>query len=202
MKNVQKEFGAIKKGDLRAFERVFRHFYDQMFYTSLRIVMQREVAEEIVQDLFIHLWQNRRSLMITTSPEAYLHTAIRNRSFNYLKSRMARPSGDLPIEEAYGSAIPAENQLEEQQLSELIHRGIKSLPEKCRLIFNLSREMGLSYEEIARELGISRETVKSQIKIALQKLREFLEKHWDMLVLFGLLFPPGTQQTLFLFNFF
>lgn len=174
----------MQEGNLQAFEAIFRQYYDELFFYTLRIVAQREVAEELVQDLFIHLWQKRRELVITTAPKAYLFTAMRHRSFNYLKSRMAKAGADLPLEQATEPISYPEVPLEASQLAELIELGVQSLPEKCRLIFHLSREMGLSYDEIAKELDVSRETVKSQIKIALQKLRIFLGKHWEMLVFF------------------
>ena len=78
--------------------------------------------------------------------------------------------------------VPAATYQEETELRQLIQRGIANLPEKCRIIFQLSREMGMSYEEIARELDVSRETVKSQIQIALKKLRQFLGDHWGTLL--------------------
>ncbi len=202
MEDIQDQFRAVKRGDLSAFESVFRHYYQDIYRQALRIVGTREVAEELVQDLFVHLWENRRKLVVPSSPKAYLFTAIRNRSFTYLKSRMARSSADLPLDSAFDAAIPPASHQEEAELQQLIRHGINELPEKCRIIFQLSREMGMSYGEIARELDVSRETVKSQIQIALKKLRQFLGNHWDTLLWVSVLSRLGCPSWISSFDFF
>jgi len=83
MDDIQDHFRAVQRGDLSAFEALFRLFYQDLYAQAFRIVGTKVVAEELVQDLFIHLWENRRKVAIPASPKAYLFTAIRNRSLYY-----------------------------------------------------------------------------------------------------------------------
>ena len=79
-----------------------------------------------------------------------------------------------------------EDELDQEALIRLLQKGIATLPSQCRTIFHLSRQGGLTYDEIAEELGISKETIKSQVKIALRKLRDFLGRHWEAMLWLGL----------------
>ncbi|MDX5345987.1 MAG: sigma-70 family RNA polymerase sigma factor, partial [Hymenobacteraceae bacterium] len=74
--------------DAPAFESLFRSYYSGLCHFALKFVRDKETAEELVQDLFVHLWENRHTLQISGSVKSYLFTATRNRAFNYLKSRM------------------------------------------------------------------------------------------------------------------
>lgn len=165
----------------KAFEELFRRHYEELFFYTCRYLWRREDAEEVVQDVFVHLWEKRREIQISSSVKAYLYAAVRNRAINHLKSRWAREV-PLPLEAAAQLADKtAEQESGQQPLMSLLQQGIASLPEQCRIIFQLSRQAGLTYDEIAEELGISKETVKSQVKIALRKLRDFLGRRWETL---------------------
>lgn len=166
----------------KAFEELFRRHYEELFFYTCRYLWRREDAEEVVQDVFVHLWEKRREIQISSSVKAYLYAAVRNRAINHLKSRWAREV-PLPLEAAAQLADKtAEQESGQQPLMSLLQQGIASLPEQCRIIFQLSRQAGLTYDEIAEELGISKETVKSQVKIALRKLRDFLGRRWETLL--------------------
>lgn len=168
----------IRQGDLAAFEQVFREQYEALFRFAYRFVQNREEAEEVVQDVFVILWEKRQGLEIKTSLSAYLYAAVRNRALNVVKSAYRRRVSSLEsIELEESLTEPVQANPDQSELIALAQRGVESLPEKCRLIFTLSRQAGLTYNEIAEELGVSKETVKSQIKIALKKLREFMERH-------------------------
>ena len=170
----------LNQGNQRILKYLFDHYYNELTVYSMKFVMNREVAEEIVQDLFIRLWQNRRSFNIEKSVEGYLLAAVRNRSINYLKSKYARirfvgedKLAQRPIHNT------AEDDITAAELKETIHEAIDSLPARCRIIFNLSRNADLSSDEIAAQLNISRKTVQAQIGIAIKKLRKYLKDHWD-----------------------
>lgn len=188
MEESSQLLAALRRGDEAAFKAFFYRNYRLLYQQAYRYVTDAQVAEEIVQDAFINLWKQREKLHIKTSIEAYLGTSVRNRALNYLKSRYARQrSSTLEPTEA-DLRVPAQvDSLSENELRSLLENALTALPERCRIIFSLSREQGLTYQEIADELGISRETVKTQIKIALQKLRALLNEYWEIWLLFWVL---------------
>lgn len=165
-----------------SFEKAFKQHYVALFHFAYQFVQRTDIAEELVQEVFVLLWEKRKTTKITSSLKSYLYTAVRNQCLNYLKEKWHKKE----LLQDWASSIDLhlpESVDDSERLYQLIQLGIKRLPEKCRLIFNLSRQSGLSYDEIAQELNISKETVKSQIKIALQKLRTFLGEHWDTLAI-------------------
>ena len=164
-----------------AFEKLFRQLYEELYYHACRYLWRREDAEEVVQDVFVRLWEKRMELQISTSVKAYLYTAVRNRAINHLNSRWAKES-HLSLESFDNLTVGNEEAPDQEALIRLLQQAITTLPEQCRIIFQLSRQSGLTYDEIAEELGISRETVKSQVKIALRKLRAFLGEHWETML--------------------
>lgn len=169
-----------------AFEKLFRQYYEELYYYACRYLWRREDAEEAVQDVFVRVWEKREELQISTSVKAYLYAAVRNRAINHLNSRWAR---EAPLQLDPATPIMAEameDELDQEALIRLLQKGIATLPSQCRTIFHLSRQGGLTYDEIAEELGISKETVKSQVKIALRKLRDFLGRHWEAMLWLGL----------------
>ncbi|GJM34704.1 MAG: DNA-directed RNA polymerase sigma-70 factor [Saprospiraceae bacterium] len=174
----------LRRGNAQAFEAIFRAYYQPLYYYAFRFIPNSEVAEDLTQEVFLTLWEKKEKLLISTSLKAYLYASVKNRAINYLKQQYRQPIDLLSSEQLI--FLPNNPEFPDQQeLFEFIQKAVKTLPEKCRIIFHLSRNNGLTYNEIAEELGITKETVKTQIKIALQKLREMLGKYWDTLVLVG-----------------
>ncbi len=133
-----------------------------------------EDAREVVQDVFMAVWRNRSDMDLKGNLKAYLYKATRNKCLNFLqKRRLSVVSLDAnPVEQGRDENIEAE--MEAAELQAAIASYIQQLPPKCREIFLISREEGLSYKEIAERLDISVKTVENQIGIALKKLRERL----------------------------
>jgi RNA polymerase sigma-70 factor (ECF subfamily) len=166
----------IRDGSVAAFEGVFRKYFTRLCAVAYAYVGSPEAAEEIVQELFLKLWRQRESLQITDNLQAYLFRAARNASLNHLKHRRVElqwrareQAGDPP------AAPAADAALTEGELSRALAAAIDALPERCRLVFTMSRRQGLSYAEIAEALGISIKTVEVQIGRALKTLRERVE---------------------------
>jgi RNA polymerase sigma-70 factor (ECF subfamily) len=173
----------LATGDKKVFNNLVRLYYTSLCRYAIKYVRSEEQAEEIVQDVFLSLWERRGVLMITTSLEAYLHTAVKYRSLNHLKKKLATQELISDYEAyAHPSTNNTEDQIAGNELAHLVTQAIRALPEKCRIIFDLSRNGGLTYREIATELNISPKTVETQISIALRRIKEFLGKHWDTLI--------------------
>lgn len=129
-------------------------------------------AEELVQDLFFRIWQDRERLRITTSIKSYLYTAVRNRCLNALKVK--KRNGPLDLDQQDGSHEDQRSEDELTERSARVHAAIAALPEERRKVFTMSKHEGLKYQEIADRLGISVKTVENQMGKALKTLREEL----------------------------
>lgn len=184
---------AIRLDDRRAFEQVFRESYRPLTAYAFRFVRELPTAENIVQDVFLKLWQNRHQLVITTSLAHYLFRSVRNHSLNhldktkvrseYLKMQINRTEDD----EDYSAFYP------EIGLLDKIETAIRALPTKRQEIFRMAREEGLKYREIADQLNLSVKTVETQMTLALKQLRDAL-KEYHHLVLFLLFQGRGISK--------
>ena len=161
----------IRAGDEASFEVLFRTFAPGLCAFVTGYVGSREVAEEIVQDLFFAIWRRHKQLTIESSIANYLYAGARNRAFDWLKrDRTARHHRD----DVVGTIDERDNSaLDEGALITMLdlHDVIERLPPRCKLIFTLSRQQGMSYSEVATWLGLSVKTVEAQIGRALKAIR-------------------------------
>lgn len=167
-------FHRVRRGDDTAFETIFRKQYHGLCAYSNRLVMNPQLAEEIVDDVFLNLWKNREKIEISTSFRAYLITSVRNRSMDCLRQSKHEKRKSL-LEHAENLPCRQSIAYETMMLEELhhrIHAAVRILPTQCRIIFQMSREEDLKYKDIARKLNISIKTVDTQIGRALRHLRK------------------------------
>ncbi len=170
----------LRQGDQKVLKHLFDVYFRDLLICSLKYVINSDIAEEIVQDVFIQIWKNRKVIQIKKSLSSYLFTSVKNRSLNHIKSKHARMQFvELGSAEIKISAGPADETLISGEMKASIQEAINTLPPKCRIIFNLSRNAEMSTAEIAGELNISVKTVHAQIGIALKKIREHLKDQWD-----------------------
>jgi RNA polymerase sigma-70 factor, ECF subfamily len=169
-------FIQFKNGDSNAFKQLFRYYYEPLCIYASRILQNNVIAEEIVQDLFVKLWERRHSLAVESSVKNYLFRSVKNSCLNRFEHEK------IKIQHAQHVIAQAEEQNYDDQFLEVdlkkdIEESIASLPEKRREIFRLSREEGLKYREIAEKLNISIKTVEAQMGLAIKTLREKLKKY-------------------------
>lgn len=162
----------IKQNDELAFKHLFYQYVDSLVRFVMCYVHDRSVAEEIVSDIFIYIWEHRATFSLKLTFKAYLFQSAKNKSFTYLRDRQLQPvlSGIYPSDLGYEDT----NFVEMEELSQLIEEAVTLLPEKCREIFLKSRVENQTNKDIAAGLGISEKTVENQITIALKKIRAFL----------------------------
>ena len=184
--NYNLHWERIKANDLDAFKTLFDTFYEELVSYSHRFTQQLVVSEEIVQDVFVSLWERRKQIKITTSINAYLYRAVKNRTINYLKHQLPKDQATTDIEVA--SKIEDQSTAAEvdDSLETVLDRAIGELPEKCRVIFLLSRNEGLTHKEIAEELSLSPKTVENQIGIAIKKLRSALKPYLGLSMVYAI----------------
>lgn len=166
-------FNRIKLRDRAAFDILFRKYYTPLCRFSYATCLSQEDAEENIQDMLVNFWERAPFINIQTSVKAYLYTAARNFTLNAIKSLEARRpvSGEAPESGFY---VDDEDPNRDAEIARLIQSGVELLPEKCREIFILCKQEGLTYEEISTYLSVSEKTVDNQMRIALRKLREYL----------------------------
>lgn len=181
---------AIRQGDERAYEAVFRQHYAPLCRYARQFLPDPDEAEEEVQAMFLALWEKRDGLFITTSFKSYLFRAVHNRCLNRIKHFAIRDEHRQHT--LYAGEATAEspaNTLLGDELAERLQVAIQKLPEQCRLAFTLSRFDELKYQEIADQLGISIKTVENQIGKALRILRTELSDYLPILLMWLLSHP-------------
>ncbi|SMC70621.1 RNA polymerase sigma-70 factor [Pedobacter nyackensis] len=167
---------AIKLNDYLAFEELYRRYFDVLYGYAYNILRDFDMAQDIIQDIFTWFWENREKWELV-SCKGYLLTAVKFKTASYFRAAKFHQDFFDRIKEAPQVEHDESLTLEVKQLQELIEHTIKDLPERCRLIFQMSRFSYLSNKEIAAQLDISEKTVEAQITIALKKLRLKLEKY-------------------------
>jgi RNA polymerase sigma-70 factor (ECF subfamily) len=178
----------LRLDDRKAFEILYHKYSSKLFYAAYNLFRDKDVCEDLVQELFIDLWTKRNQLNIT-SLEAYLKVAVRHRVLFYLRTKKA--SVDLTVIETLVEKYSADSKLFQDDIAHLLEDGVAQLPEKCRQIFTLSRKEYLSNKEIATRLNISIKTVENQITIALRYLRTGLTDYLPSVVALVLLHMFG-----------
>ena len=165
----------LKDGDEKALSALFNRYWDKMLVVACKRLDEPEEAEEIVQDIFFRLWQHRASLELRHSFATYLAVAVKYRVINKLDQlyRLHQRAEHAALYTDQFSPSPEEHILE-QEMQQQIESSIKQLPEKCRIIFGMSRQQGLTYKQIAAELEISEKTVEAHMSKALKDIRSSL----------------------------
>lgn len=167
-------FEKIKNDDEKAFEAVFHQFYGSLCIYATQILHDDEAAEEIVQDLFVRIWEKRHRIEIETSIKNYLYRSVKNLCLNHIKhNQIVLAHVSHMMADQTDEAIP-DSQLDEELLQR-VENAIQALPDKRQEIFRLSREKGLKYREIADQLHISVKTVETQMGLAIKTLRDTLK---------------------------
>jgi RNA polymerase sigma-70 factor (ECF subfamily) len=160
----------------RSYEELFRKWYAPLCKMIFRLLKDKELTEDTVQDVFIKLWEKRAELKIQISLKSYLYRAAINAAYNHLEKN--KRYSKLTLEDVAVTTFAhntAEADLYGQELETKIKETLLLLPEACREVFVLSRFEELSYKEIAETLGISIKTVENQMGKALRIFREQLK---------------------------
>lgn len=168
----------IKQDDKeKAFEELFYRYQDRVYRYALKIVRSREVAEEILQDVFVKIWNYRKQIDENKLFTSLLFRIAKNTILNALKLQKTHLQLTEDTIDTLICHIGPEDDMIWKQYLNILNQALSTLPDRCREIFQKSRLEGLSYEEIAQELGISKDTVRLQIIKSLKLLRKYLTVH-------------------------
>lgn len=166
--------------DEKAFELFFSVLNNSLIRFSVLYIHNREAAEEIVSDVFVKCWLNRKTLMDIKKPETYLFVAVKNHSLNYIKKysniHLVQIEDTNKVE--FFNTYDPQKALEKKELIHYMDCAIDTLPQQCRIIFRLIKEDSMRYKEVAEILSISPRTVQTQLFRAMKKLNVTLESYY------------------------
>lgn len=165
----------LSENDESALSIIYKEHWELMYIAAYNLVKSKQVSEDIVQDVFVNLWEKRERLVVKTSLKGFLYTSTIYKTYDYFRRNKSAITVELleSFNELQQSSDPAK-ELMDKELNEFIENIINELPERCRVVFNLSRKENLSNKEIAEQLKISIRTVEGHISKALRILRDSL----------------------------
>lgn len=161
----------------RAIVLIFKRYYSYLCKVVYKIIPDRNLVEDLTQDVFYELWRKKEQLSVTASLRAYIRRAAVNKSLNFIRDQKVKFADEEKYPMVRSKEPSATQQMEADELQGKIDRTIDSLPARCRIVFVLSRFEDMSYSEIADQLDISVKTVENQISKALKILRESLSDY-------------------------
>jgi len=170
--NEDELLSLLKQGSKDAFNQIYERYYALLYAHAYRKLQDKDDARNILQMLFVHLWNNREKLVIHSSLSAYLYTAVRNRILNFIRDTKVREKYMVSLQEfsEKGENL-VESKLQEKELIRIVEQEVAQLPPQMRLVFEMSRNLEMSHQEIANELNISPLTVRTHIRNTLRILR-------------------------------
>jgi len=160
-----------------AYKKLFLLLHKPLCQFAFGILKSNDHAQEVVSDVFIHIWENKTKLPSIESPLIYLYKAVKNRSLNSIakeRRQQALDAGEwlVPLPSVY---FDPEKLMMTEELMQKLQQAVEDLPNRCRLIFKLVKDDGLKYKEVAELLQISVKTVEAQMTIAMRRLGKCMQ---------------------------
>ncbi len=166
----------IRNDSREAFKLLYDRYYKKLYYFSLRYLENREEAEEVIQSVYMNVWEHRKSLDETMSVKSYIYKSAINCIYNHLKKKaICSRFVEMELQKGESQAYQTYDQIFFHDLEMSINSIVETLPPQQQKIFQLSRFEGLSHEEIAQKLDISVRTVENQVYRALKIIKSKLK---------------------------
>lgn len=179
--NQRKLLTQISLGDQTSFRQLYHQFYKKLLQFAFVLTRNKEVAEELVEDVFIKFWKNRKNAETIRNVRVYLYSATKNTCLNYLSSKahqnITQPFDAVNIELA--NPHSPEQILIYRETYTKIQSAVQTLPPRCKMIFKLIREDGLKYKEVAEILNLSASTVEAQMTIAIRRIAFIVKENFE-----------------------
>ena len=177
MLNEKEYFVRISRGDEAAFSEIFYYYVPRLYSFIQKMTRSAEAAEELVQEVFLSLWLNREKLEEIESCSSYIFTIAANKTFNYLKSKTIHKKYlDAMVINNSGCDNNTMETIDFHESQYLVNKLVNQLPSQKKVIYKLTRDKGMSHDEVAVQLGISKNTVKNHLVETLRFLKETLQK--------------------------
>lgn len=184
MKDNQEYISALKSGSEKIFRKIVEQWYSPLFNFANGYLSNKENTKEVIQDVFLQLWNHRKKLTDNTSLNAYLFTLTRNRCIDLIRRERLMLQFRMDKQEEYARLTESYHALSDPILDEIfamelqseIDKAVTSLPEQCRKVFIMSRTNGMKNKEISKMLNLSEKTIESHLTKALRTIRTTLEQ--------------------------
>jgi RNA polymerase sigma-70 factor (ECF subfamily) len=174
----------LVKGDARAFTEIFELYKDTVFAFAYSLTKSRDTAEEVVQDVFLKLWERRAQVKVDNSFTAYVKTVTYNQVIDFFrKAKNDRNMQQRIFRKVEQLRSGSEEYLLGKELDKLYHEAVNNLSPQQKKAYLMSREQDMSYDEIAHALGLSRNTVRNHIAEAIRSIRQYVTTNSDLAVL-------------------
>ncbi|WP_316752399.1 RNA polymerase sigma-70 factor [Pedobacter gandavensis] len=166
----------LGRGEHKAMEDIYLRYWEDVLDAAYKRLRDEEIAQDICQDIFISLWENRESVQVNGALQAYFLGAVKYRVINYFRSSQIKEKHKEDLRLLIGTEVElsAAQGLMLKELHQEVEEAIQELPEKMRVIFSMSRQEEKSIREISEELNLSAQTVKNQISSALKVMKKRL----------------------------
>lgn len=178
LQKEQEHLQRVAAGDERAFRQLFDQYWEPLYLGVVALVKSKEMAHDLLQEIFLKIWNTRDQLPQKENVRNYLYIVARNHVFNELRKKSREVSFQEHIIQHFtdGTASALEQMISKES-RELIERAVQRLPEQQRMVYMLTRQQGLSQDEIAQQLSISKSTIKTHMSRALNAIREEVLRH-------------------------
>lgn len=164
-----------------AFCSLYAKYRERIFYFVLTFLKSEDIAEDICQDVFTIIWKNRKFLNPNASFQSYLYTISRNRVLNFIRDNSQKQFvEDAILAEAIDSGDDTFEKISAEELEGILYKAIDSLSDRQKEIFDMSRNQGLSHQQIANKLNISPSTVNEHITNSLKIIQKYLNRHYNI----------------------
>jgi len=173
-------------GEESAFRLLFDRYHPFIYSFALRMTASDTIAKDVVQDVLVKIWINRRSLHNIDNLAAYINRMTRNQVLNGMKRRAHEESLLRELYSPEGSHNPTEEATLGKELERLLHKAVAQLPAQQQKVYRMSRIEGLKHDDIAHRLNISRETVKKHMMAALSSVKQYLQENGNAIGLLAI----------------
>lgn len=178
----------LKKGDHKAFEEIYNKYWEKLYSVAFSWTHCKETSKELVQDLFLKLWDKRENLEIYKSLNSYVYSFIKYLIYNHLDSKKVKEKHLTSIKSDQNFDYSTDQKLSFDELYGLLDVQINNLPEKTKNVFQLSRQQNLTNKEIAKKLDISEKTVEFHVTKSLKKIKTGIKDYLIAITFFASLF--------------
>ena len=169
---------ALQRGNHKAFETVFLTYFPKVKYYIKGFVKSLEIAEELTQNVFLKVWENHDSFIITSKGvkgfDSYIYTIAYRQTIDYIRSKQVREAFYNDQIALCPDSVNTEDEYIAEETMLLVEMAIENMPEKQRVIYKLSRNEGIPNDKIAEQLDVSKRTVENQLSLAMKKIRNVL----------------------------